>query len=73
VFFAALIAAHFQTVIDLGWSFEGIGLAERNLMPTEDVLVIVELVVLAHYDPEVRLGSIPRIPTAHRASPVRHR
>jgi len=28
ILFAALVAAHFQPIIDLGWSFEGISLAQ---------------------------------------------
>jgi len=71
ILFAALIAAHSQAIVDLGRSFEGIGLAQRNLVSTENVLVIMELVVLADYDPEVFLGSLPRIPSAraHRGPP----
>ncbi|SRR6266852_2266307 len=67
ILLTAEIAAYFQSIIDLRRSFEGIGLAQRNFVSAEDVLMIVELTVLTDDDPEVLLRSLPGIPVAHGA------
>jgi hypothetical protein len=50
---AAVVAAYFKAAIQRGSRLESVSFAERDLVFEKEILVFVELVVLAKYNPEI--------------------
>jgi hypothetical protein len=65
ILFAALVATHGQAKIDLRRRSECVGLAERNFVPAVKILMPVEFLVLADYNPTVRFVLTPTVPCGH--------
>jgi len=66
IFFAAFVAAHGQAKVDLWRWRERVGLTERNFVSAVKILMAVEFLVLADYNPTVRFVLTPTVPCAHR-------
>src|SRR5258708_38857252 len=45
--------------------FEGVGFAQRNLVATEGIILVMELMILADYNPDVVRWPIPLTPGTH--------
>jgi hypothetical protein len=65
ILFAAFVAPHRQAKIDFRRRSERVGLAERNFVPAVQILMPVEFLVLADYNPTVRFVLTPAVPCGH--------
>jgi hypothetical protein len=49
----AVVAAYVEAAIQIGRRLKRVGFAERDLVFKKEILVLVEFVVLAEYNPEI--------------------
>ena len=69
VFFPAFVTAHRQTEVDHRRWCKCIGLAQRNLVPAEEIFLTMEFIVFANDGPAIRFLLTPSVPRSHKLLP----